>query len=340
MRNTARGQGRIAEGGVVSVIRVAAFGALVLLGAGGAGAQDTGRTAGQQGQPKLPFARLAVVLDAAAQARLDDALAANKFAVVSAGIDAGRLMITGTTKGKTKQVVLDGTYKTRSNAQRVFTFDLAYLPAGCVANLAAEGKALQTVVQFCTPSGPKGERGKTGKKGRKGKTGAAGATGPDGAAGDTGAKGAKGKAGPAGADGADGPQGTTQVYSIIGEVPNLPATNDIAGFIGATATIDIKAGDVVTGSISAYGRLASGSGPDTLFTALCYSPVDSSDLFGFTEQVSNQVTDLYTYVGQSALTQIPEPGTYEFGLCYVTTVPSAEVEFDWTSGWFSVAQFQ
>jgi len=143
---------------------------------------------------------------------LAELIEANRFAVATALVEGGLLRITGTTKGKNKKVRLDGVYETRSGADRVFSFEIVYLPDDCIGELAAEGKKIDAVIQGCGAAGPVGDDGPRGKRGKRGTRGN---TGPEGPMGDTGLAGPAGPEGDAGADGPAGPQGAPGIVQIL-----------------------------------------------------------------------------------------------------------------------------
>jgi len=174
-----------------------------------------------------------------------------------ATIEAGRLVITGTTTGPNMTVTLDdGVAKTKSDARGYFSFRLAYLPEDCAVDLAV-GKTSETaIVANCGPKGvrPQGAwnrktsyaandvvthdgaswRAKTdNRKKRPDRTpkvweefAAKGDAGPAGAKGDAGAAGPQGPQGPAGADGAKGDTGDTGPQGPAG--PNTVADGSAA----------------------------------------------------------------------------------------------------------------
>ena len=75
--------------------------------------------------------------------------------VTDAKIAAGKLVITGKTLTANTQVMLDSLFTATSNNSKIFTFNLAYLPAGCIVNLVEVGSATAATRAVVADCGPK-----------------------------------------------------------------------------------------------------------------------------------------------------------------------------------------
>lgn len=127
--------------------------------------------------------------------------------VTKATIEAGKLVIEGTTKKPKAKVKIDKTFKTRSNRKKLFSFSLAYHPDDCVVSLLEAGEADDVVIGNCGETGKRGRRGKRGFQGDAGEPGPQGLTGEKGDNGDKGDTGAKGDTGSQGLRGDKGDKG-------------------------------------------------------------------------------------------------------------------------------------
>ena len=79
------------------------------------------------------------------------------LAVTNAKIEAGKLIVSGTTTSAGQQVTLDGQFNATSNASKVFTFNLTnYHPSTCIVKLKAGAETKTAVVANCGPEGPAG----------------------------------------------------------------------------------------------------------------------------------------------------------------------------------------
>ncbi len=143
--------------------------------------------------------------------------AVTEFAISKAAIEAGKLVVVGTTRRPDRVVVLDQKFRTRSGADKVFQFSGVYLPRDCVVRLDSVGETIEALVQFCGPQGRRGRPGEAGPEGPqgpqglKGDTGNQGPQGPQGAQGEPGPQGAQGPQGDPGPQGPQGPQGQAGV---------------------------------------------------------------------------------------------------------------------------------
>jgi hypothetical protein len=151
----------------------------------------------------------ATIAIAMMSAAVSPALAKNgrtpvKFAITKAAVEAGRLVVEGTTKTAKRRVRLEDAFSTRSGKDRRFAFSVLYHPGDCIVEVTSRGAMRRAVVANC---GDEGEPGPEGPQGATGDTGPAGATGPQGATGATGAQGPQGADGAQGVQGADGAQG-------------------------------------------------------------------------------------------------------------------------------------
>lgn len=79
------------------------------------------------------------------------------LAVTNAKIEAGKLIVSGTTTSAGQQVTLDAQFNATSNASKVFTFNLTnYRPPTCIVKLKAGAETKTAVVANCGPEGPAG----------------------------------------------------------------------------------------------------------------------------------------------------------------------------------------
>jgi hypothetical protein len=81
---------------------------------------------------------------------------AGDIAVTDAKIAGGMLVVTGTTAKAHTKLTLDGQFNATSNAAKTFSFNLVYLPAGCIVELtdaASAGTPTQAVIADCGPHG-------------------------------------------------------------------------------------------------------------------------------------------------------------------------------------------
>jgi hypothetical protein len=118
-----------------------------------------------------------------------------------ATIEAGRLIIEGTTPTGRTRVYLDIKASVQSKKNGSFRFSLVKWPVDCVVNLRTIDGSDEALIGNCGPkgdAGPRGAGGPTGSQGPKGDVGAMGSPGPQGPKGDEGPEGPKGPEGPAG----------------------------------------------------------------------------------------------------------------------------------------------
>jgi hypothetical protein len=161
-----------------------------------------------------------------------------------AAIEAGRLVVEGTTAAASTVVTVDGKFNKTSAATKAFNFSLVYLPLDCIIELKVGTKTDQAVVGSCGPKGAnfigpwlstrayqiddlatldgstwRAKRVNTNKRpgssaadwqmfAAKGAEGPMGNQGLKGDQGNTGPMGPPGAKGDAGAPGATGPQGS------------------------------------------------------------------------------------------------------------------------------------
>jgi hypothetical protein len=139
------------------------------------------------------------------------------FAVTKVAIEAGRLVVTGTTAVAYQPVTIQQRFTVRSDAARIFRFSVLYRPDNCAIWVDSAGQRITALVQYCGPKGkpgeqgPRGVAGPAGIQGAKGDMGDEGPQGPQGIKGDPGATGPQGPQGPVGAQGPQGPQGPAGV---------------------------------------------------------------------------------------------------------------------------------
>nr|WP_276081416.1 hypothetical protein [Methylobacterium sp. GC_Met_2] len=69
--------------------------------------------------------------------------------ITIAAIATGRLYVVGTTEQPHMPVVLDGRFRTESDDQGKFQYELVYHPPRCVVSAAIAGKAYDAVVSNC-----------------------------------------------------------------------------------------------------------------------------------------------------------------------------------------------
>ncbi len=173
------------------------------------------------------------------------AASAQQITVTTASVEAGKLVVEGTTPQANQKITLDDAFSAKSKGSRAFKFSLDdYLPPSCIVALKAGALTTTAVVANCGPRGLtargawngeddyvaddlvtfggsswRAKRANTGKTPVAGKTwevfasaGDPGATGPEGPQGETGPAGdagPQGEIGPEGPQGATGPQGST-----------------------------------------------------------------------------------------------------------------------------------
>lgn len=202
-----------------------------------------------------------------------------RIAVTKASIEAGRLVIEGTTPQARQRVTLDGRHTATSNANRRFGFSLAYHPASCVVDLTAGAATARAVVADCGPRGvtprgawKKGEaysaddlvtlqgstwRARRASKGKrpdrsapdwerfaaKGDAGQRGLTGPQGPQGNAGPRGPQGATGPQGPQGPQGPKGEKGDPGITAMLTAVVAGNGtLVRGVGATGALRRRTG--------------------------------------------------------------------------------------------------
>lgn len=69
--------------------------------------------------------------------------------ITIASIATGRLYVVGTTDQPHTPVVLDGQFRTESDDQGKFQYELVYHPARCIVSAQIAGKAYEAVVSNC-----------------------------------------------------------------------------------------------------------------------------------------------------------------------------------------------
>jgi hypothetical protein len=217
--------------------------------------------------------------------------------LTTAAIQAGQLVVTGTTATAHTEVTLDGQFNVTSKADKSFAFSLVYLPPDCIITLTTTVGSDDHVVGDC---GPKGVNyigpwratrqyrkndlatvdGSTWRARRDnlnirptasafdwhvfaaaGNTGPVGATGPQGATGSQGASGPQGATGPTGAAGATGPTGATGAHGPQGD-PGATGTQGSKGlnWQGAwSSATNYAVDDAVQFAGKAYVAIQAGS---------------------------------------------------------------------------------
>jgi hypothetical protein len=173
------------------------------------------------------------------------------------------------------------------------------------------------------PAGPAGPKGDTGATGPKGDTGATGAAGP---------QGPQGQQGPAGATGI---VATATFASLVQDIPPSPVWQ----FAGATATVNMLAGQRLTGVANATMSL------DPLVfnthfaqVALCtqigantpvpFGPVAVRNWF--------RPGDPRNYT--ASYSTVPGAGTFKVGMCVRNNQANATAidNNDWVNGWVQI----
>ena len=196
--------------------------------------------------------------------------AAQQITVTTATVEAGRLVVEGTTPQPNQKITLDDAFSAKSKGSRAFRFSLdAYLPPSCIVSLAAGALTTTAVVANCGPRGLtargpwnaeddyvaddlvtfggsswRAKRGNTGKTpavgkdwelfaraGDAGPKGATGPQGPTGPEGDAGPQGEIGPQGPEGPQGATGAQGPTGPQGIV-NAWQISGTPSESGMVG------------------------------------------------------------------------------------------------------------
>ena len=177
------------------------------------------------------------------------AASAQQISVTTATVEAGKLVVEGTTPQANQKITLDDSFSTKSKGSRAFKFSLDdYLPPSCIVALKAGALVTTAVVANCGPRGLtargpwngeddyvaddlvtfngsswRARRANTGKTPASGKNwelfaraGDTGATGPEGPQGATGPQGDAGPQGEIGPQGPQGPQGATGAQGPTG----------------------------------------------------------------------------------------------------------------------------
>lgn len=119
-----------------------------------------------------------------------------------AGIVGGRLYVYGVTERPNETVVLEGRFRTTSDDNGKFEFEVLYHPAHCIVGAVVEGKTSEAVVSHCGQQGPPGEP--------------AAATSTGGLAPQSAQVGPPGPAGPPGPPGPPGPRGPAGSPEVAG----------------------------------------------------------------------------------------------------------------------------
>lgn len=205
------------------------------------------------------------------------------LAITSAKIEAGKLIVTGTTVSASQAVQLDGLFNATSNAQKVFTFNLGdYHPADCVVEAKVGAAAVNAAVANCGPRGltPRGawgaatayvlddavsHLGSSWRAKRASTNKPPGRTSPSTALdwekfvakGDTGAQGATGPSGLQGLAGAQGATGASGPVGFMGP----PGDQGAVGAMGATGAAGANGSNGAAGATGAMGAMGPG-GPN------------------------------------------------------------------------------
>ncbi|MBE7197721.1 MAG: hypothetical protein INR70_07965 [Parafilimonas terrae] len=95
------------------------------------------------------MARLISIAAAGAAALLVSGSAWAASDITIAAIATGRLYVVGTTDQPRMPVVLDGQFRTESDDQGKFQYELVYHPPRCIVSAAIAGKAFEAVVSNC-----------------------------------------------------------------------------------------------------------------------------------------------------------------------------------------------
>jgi hypothetical protein len=180
------------------------------------------------------------------------------------------------------------------------------------------------------PDGIKGDPGPTGPQGP---LGPAGPTGPMGPMGPTGPKGDTGPAGPPGPKGDVGPQGPAGPPAFLlatsasgATVPPKDSNNGTYGFLSATATVNVAAGQSVTVFATASLGSSAPLGAQGLQLAVCARLGQNGPLFDngfdYMRGIRIDAGERLPFSLATTFCNLP-PGTYSFGLCGLTTPGNA-----------------
>jgi hypothetical protein len=93
------------------------------------------------------FATMIAAVGAVGLAAYGTAQAASDITL--AAIAMGRLYVVGTTDRSHMPVVLDGQFRTESDAKGLFQYDLVYRPSRCIVTAVIAGKSYDAVVSNC-----------------------------------------------------------------------------------------------------------------------------------------------------------------------------------------------
>lgn len=209
-------------------------------------------------RPLVPLALLAATTVSAS---------AQQITVTEATVEAGKLVVAGTTPQPNQKITLDDQFSAKSKASRAFKFSLDdYLPPSCIVALKAGPLVTTAVVANCGPRGVtargpwnaeddyvaddlvtfegstwRAKRASTGKTPVAGKnweifasagdTGATGPEGPQGIQGPMGATGPQGEPGPEGPIGPTGAEGPTGPQGIVNawQISGTPSESGMVG---------------------------------------------------------------------------------------------------------------
>ena len=196
--------------------------------------------------------------------------------------------------------------------------------------------------------GKDGVDGKDGADGAVGPPGPAGPAGPQGPAGEPGPQGETGEMGPQGPAGATGPQGATGPMGPTGFFSLHPFAGYIGGgplnnhtefvFVGPTATVELLAGQKMTGVAALPLAVGYGSPAIVVDIGLCYQlssaayPSNFMGDFYLSATVDNASKSQAANGSVSGLAA----GTYTVGACIRNYDATEITESDFVNGWVAV----
>lgn len=134
-----------------TAIRVAGFVGLLLPAGGLDAANDLRRSVLESDEVLL-------------SAKLDRARRSDEPAIVKAAIEDGVLVVVGVTAKPKEKVILDGSFRMRSGADRIYTFEEAHFPEDCTVIVRTSGERMTALVQYC---GLKGQRNREAREARQ-----------------------------------------------------------------------------------------------------------------------------------------------------------------------------
>jgi hypothetical protein len=260
---------------------------------------------------------------------------------MSAVPEDGTLYVAGVNLGRNPLVFLDGVQLGGVSVNSDGTELTALLPTldpGTYLLHISRGRGMVENGTFNVTIGGGGAPGPAGPQGEAGPAGPQGETGP------TGPQGESGPAGPVGPQGPQGPQGPSGVLQVVPFAGHINViTSSGAGvyvFAGPTATVQLAAGQRVTGSAQApLAKLA--AGVVTFRYGLCSQPVAGgalTNLAGGNYSIG-EIAD--QRVSWAAAASAPAPGTgmYRVGFCMSGQTGALTLDdTDYVNGWVMVTR--